>query len=196
MATRHKRSVKSVDVPPRGHPNRDPITKAPGAHPVEVGVGTALAGAAAGLAAGTLAGPVGTVVGAVVGGLAGGYGGKVVGEKIDPTIEPRPAKARTNRVKASATGSRNGVRTKRATASSRTRTTGRAQKRVKSAATVRARGDNGRQRGPQDRARINVNEPWEVTYWCKRLAVTPAQLRQAVRKAGPMAKDVRRELGK
>ena len=43
---------------------------------------------------------------------------------------------------------------------------------------------------------MNVSEPWEVDYWCERFGVTPARLRQAVKKAGPMAKDVRRELGK
>jgi len=41
-----------------------------------------------------------------------------------------------------------------------------------------------------------VSEPWEVDYWTGRFGVTPARLRQAVKKAGPMAKDVRRELGK
>jgi len=199
MANQHKRSVKSVDVPPRGKPNRDPITKAPGAHPVEVGVGATLVGAAAGLAAGMLAGPVGTVVGAVVGGVAGGYGGKALGEAIDPTTKTaarpaaRAAKARTGRVKAAGSrGAPKGVGVKRPRAGA----TRSARGRGKSASTTRARGDDRRQRGPGDRARVNVNERWEVDYWCKRLGVTPGQLRQAVRKAGPLTKDVRRELGK
>jgi hypothetical protein len=81
----HKK--KTVDLPPRGDRNPDPITKEAGAHPIEVGIGTALGGAAAGLAAGAAAGPVGAVIGAVVGGVAGGYGGKAVGEAIDPTTE-------------------------------------------------------------------------------------------------------------
>src|SRR5688500_13657548 len=63
--------------------NRDPITGAPGSHPVGTGVGAAVGGIAAGAAAGSVAGPVGTVVGAVVGGLAG----KGVAESIDPTAE-------------------------------------------------------------------------------------------------------------
>src|SRR3954451_20602456 len=67
--------------------NEDPISGAPGAHPVGVGVGTAAGGAAAGMAAGVAAGPVGAVVGAVVGGVAGGLAGKAVAEKIDPTAE-------------------------------------------------------------------------------------------------------------
>lgn len=66
--------------------NRDPITGAPGSHPVGTGVGAA-AGGAAGAMAGTLAGPVGTVVGAAVGAVAGGLGGKGVAEAIDPTRE-------------------------------------------------------------------------------------------------------------
>jgi hypothetical protein len=66
--------------------NRDPITGAPGAHPVGTGVGAA-AGGVAGAAVGSVAGPVGTVVGAAVGAVAGGLGGKAVGESINPTVE-------------------------------------------------------------------------------------------------------------
>jgi len=67
--------------------NRDPITKAPGAHPVGVGIGAAVGGAAAGAAAGTAAGPIGTVVGAAAGAIAGGLAGKAAAEAIDPTAE-------------------------------------------------------------------------------------------------------------
>src|SRR5664279_4473842 len=72
--------------------NRDPITDAPGVHPVGVGIGAAAGGVAAGAAAGTLAaGPVGTVVGAAVGAavgaVVGGLGGKAVAEHYDPTVE-------------------------------------------------------------------------------------------------------------
>jgi hypothetical protein len=67
--------------------NRDPITGAPGSHPVGTGVGAAAGGAAAGAAAGMAAGPVGAAVGAVVGAVAGGYAGKAVAEEIDPTVE-------------------------------------------------------------------------------------------------------------
>ena len=66
--------------------NRDPISGAPGAHPVGVGIGAAAGGLAAGAAAGTVAaGPVGTVVGAAVGAVIGGLGGKAVAEHFDPT---------------------------------------------------------------------------------------------------------------
>ena len=67
--------------------NRDPITGAPGSHPVGTGLGAALGGAAAGAAAGTVVGPVGTVIGAAVGAIVGGYAGKGVAEAVDPTLE-------------------------------------------------------------------------------------------------------------
>lgn len=78
----------------RGKANRDPITDAPGSHPVGTGVGAVAGGiagiagaAAAGAAAGTAAGPVGTIVGAAVGAVVGGLAGKGVAELIDPTAE-------------------------------------------------------------------------------------------------------------
>jgi hypothetical protein len=70
-----------------GEPNRDPITGAPGAHPVGTGAGAA-AGGMAGAAAGTaVGGPAGTVIGAAVGAVAGGLAGKGIAERIDPTVE-------------------------------------------------------------------------------------------------------------
>ncbi len=56
--------------------------------------------------------------------------------------------------------------------------------------------DDLNKRGPADRARINVNESWEVEWWCKHLGVTPQQLHGAVKHAGVMVKDVKRHLGK
>jgi len=47
-----KNPEKTVDVPPHGDRNPDPITDAPGSHPVETGVGAAVAGAASGVAVG------------------------------------------------------------------------------------------------------------------------------------------------
>ena len=67
--------------------NRDPLTGAPGAHPVGTGVGAVAGGMAAGAAAGTVAGPVGTAVGAAVGAIVGGLAGKGIAESIDPTVE-------------------------------------------------------------------------------------------------------------
>jgi len=67
--------------------NADPITGAPGAHPVGSGLGAAAGGAAAGAAGGAVGGPVGVVAGAVVGGLVGGLAGKEIAEAVDPTAE-------------------------------------------------------------------------------------------------------------
>lgn len=67
--------------------NRDPISGAPGAHPLGVGAGAVAGGAAAGAATGTVAGPVGTAIGAAIGAVAGGLAGKAVAEAIDPTVE-------------------------------------------------------------------------------------------------------------
>ena len=82
MADKRHRDVNRKDE----DMNRDPLSGAPGAHPVGVGVG-ATGGAATGAAIGSVGGPVGTAVGAAVGGLVGGLAGKAVAEKIDPTVE-------------------------------------------------------------------------------------------------------------
>jgi hypothetical protein len=67
--------------------NPDPITGAPGSHPVGTGIGAAAGGAAAGAAAGSVVGPAGTIAGAAVGAVVGGLAGKAIAEKIDPTRE-------------------------------------------------------------------------------------------------------------
>jgi hypothetical protein len=67
--------------------NRDPITGAPGAHPIGTGIGAAAGGAATGAAVGSVAGPVGTAVGIVAGAVVGGLAGKSAAEAIDPTRE-------------------------------------------------------------------------------------------------------------
>ncbi|CAM3450814.1 DUF3606 domain-containing protein [Bordetella sputigena] len=56
--------------------------------------------------------------------------------------------------------------------------------------------DNLQKRGPADASRVNVNEPWELSYWCGKFNVTPDQLRAAVRAVGVMVKDVQRHLGR
>jgi hypothetical protein len=81
LAKGEPRSTKGTDA------NRDPITGAPGAHPVGTGLGAAAGGLAAGAAVGTVAGPIGTAVGAAVGAIAGGLAGKGIAERIDPTAE-------------------------------------------------------------------------------------------------------------
>ena len=54
--------------------------------------------------------------------------------------------------------------------------------------------DNPSNRGAQDRARINVNEPHEVAYWTNELGVTKVRLQQLVKEAGTSAKAVREKL--
>jgi len=86
--TKGTRPGKSVDLPPYGDRNADPITDAPGAHPIETGIGATLGGVAAGALAGAVGGPLGAVAGAIAGGAAvGGLAGHGVGELIDPTFE-------------------------------------------------------------------------------------------------------------
>src|SRR5438128_1226937 len=80
-----RRKKQTSDVDPA---NRDPITGAPGAHPVGTGVGAA-AGAATGAAIGAVGGPAGAAVGLVAGGVIGGLAGKAAGESVNPTIEDR-----------------------------------------------------------------------------------------------------------
>jgi hypothetical protein len=67
--------------------NRDPITGAPGSHPVGVAVGGTAAGAAGAVIGGLVGGPAGAVVGGAIGAVAGGLTGKSVAEVIDPTVE-------------------------------------------------------------------------------------------------------------
>src|SRR3982750_2902361 len=77
MATRVKPDEKkTVDLPPEGRRNPDPVTDQPGSHPIETGIGAAAGGAASGMA-----------VGASPGAVAGGLAGKGIGEVIDPTTE-------------------------------------------------------------------------------------------------------------
>lgn len=56
--------------------------------------------------------------------------------------------------------------------------------------------DDLKDRGPQDRSRINVNEAHELRYWTQALGVTEAQLREAVQAVGTSAAAVRKHLGK
>ena len=45
-----------------------------------------------------------------------------------------------------------------------------------------------------DDQRINVNQDHELTYWSEKLGVSRDRLREAVAKAGPMLRNVEREL--
>jgi hypothetical protein len=66
--------------------NLDPLTGAPGSHPVGTGLG-AVGGMTAGILVGSVAGPIGTAVGGVVGTVVGGLAGKGIGEAVNPTAQ-------------------------------------------------------------------------------------------------------------
>lgn len=56
--------------------------------------------------------------------------------------------------------------------------------------------DDLKERGMQERIRINMNEPYEVEYWAKTLGVTKEELAAAVRRVGVMVIDVKTELAR
>lgn len=49
---------------------------------------------------------------------------------------------------------------------------------------------------PQDASKVNINQAYEVAYWCKTFGCTEAQLIAAVGKVGAIADKVRAHLGK
>lgn len=44
--------------------------------------------------------------------------------------------------------------------------------------------DDKTKRRPQDSSRVNVNEPYEVNWWCDELGCSEAQLRACVKEVG------------
>jgi hypothetical protein len=56
--------------------------------------------------------------------------------------------------------------------------------------------DDEKNRGAQDRARINLSEQHEVRYWTRALGVSTEELTAVVYKVGNSVEAVRRELRK
>ena len=56
--------------------------------------------------------------------------------------------------------------------------------------------DDLKNRGQQDRNRINVNEDWEVRHWTEALGVSREELERAVQQVGPSVDAVRQHLGR
>ena len=56
--------------------------------------------------------------------------------------------------------------------------------------------DDLTKKAPQDSSKVNVNEPYEVNWWCDKWGVTPAQLKACVSKVGVMKDAVAKCLGK
>jgi len=50
--------------------------------------------------------------------------------------------------------------------------------------------DNKDNKDFHDRDRVNMNEPYEVTYWSKKFGIDKADLEKAVQTVGPMVKDI------
>jgi hypothetical protein len=51
-----------------------------------------------------------------------------------------------------------------------------------------------KQRMPEDLTRVNLDEEWEIRYWCARFQLGPDELRASVLTVGPHVDDVQRHL--
>jgi hypothetical protein len=56
--------------------------------------------------------------------------------------------------------------------------------------------DDKTKRGEPDRSTIDINDPNEVNYWCKKFKCTVQELKDAVRSAGKSAGEVEKYLKK
>jgi hypothetical protein len=57
--------------------------------------------------------------------------------------------------------------------------------------------DDLRKKGIQDRSRINMNEPHEVSYWTNKLGVTKEELQKAIERTGSnSASEIQKALNK
>ncbi len=81
-----RKFVKEADRAEASAMNRDPITGAPGSHPVGTGIGTT-GGMIAGATLGSLGGPIGTAIGGLVGAIVGAAAGHSAGEAVNPTAD-------------------------------------------------------------------------------------------------------------
>jgi hypothetical protein len=54
--------------------------------------------------------------------------------------------------------------------------------------------DNRAQAGRLDDSRINIEQDYEVRYWCEKLGVSADRLKSAVAKVGPVVRHVREHL--
>ena len=56
--------------------------------------------------------------------------------------------------------------------------------------------DDLKKRSPIDRTRVNVNEKWEIDYWCGKFKCTEIELKDAVKLVGSMATAVHAHLSR
>jgi Protein of unknown function (DUF3606) len=54
--------------------------------------------------------------------------------------------------------------------------------------------DNLHKKGPQDRSKVNIHEPWEVEYWCRELGCDKYELAAAVKAVGVSVAAIRKHL--
>lgn len=54
--------------------------------------------------------------------------------------------------------------------------------------------DNLEEKVPQDASKVNINQSYEVVYWCNKFNCTEAQLKKTVAKVGVMADDVEKDI--
>jgi len=54
--------------------------------------------------------------------------------------------------------------------------------------------DDLTKKGPQDRNKINKNEPWERAYWAKELGITQERLVKLVNEYGPSVAVIRSKI--
>lgn len=85
--TSENRTIETKKTTRGTDSNPDPITGAPGAHPVGTGVGATGGGAAGAAIGAAVGGPVGAAVGLAAGAIAGGLAGKGAAEAVNPTVE-------------------------------------------------------------------------------------------------------------
>ena len=55
--------------------------------------------------------------------------------------------------------------------------------------------DDLKRRGPQDRSWVNLNEAWEMKWWCAQFNCSEEELREAVNAVGVSAEAVRCAVG-
>lgn len=56
--------------------------------------------------------------------------------------------------------------------------------------------DNLKIKEPADGNKVNIHEPYEVNYWCKKWGVSKAELEAAVKAVGTNKSAVAKHLGK
>ena len=54
--------------------------------------------------------------------------------------------------------------------------------------------DDLTRKGPEDPAKINISQPWEIAYWTKELGISETKLIALVKKVGPEVSNVKAEL--